>query len=146
MALDPVTALLEVGSKVIDKLWPDPAQRDAAKLELFKLQQSGELAQLAAETELAKGQLVINAEEAKSPSLFVSGWRPAIGWACVLACGWNWIGLKIALFVAAYYGHELNIAPADISEMMPVLLGMLGLGGLRTAEKINGVASVTHKK
>jgi hypothetical protein len=58
MALDPVSALLDVGSKVIDRLWPDPAQRDAAKLELFKLQQSGELAQLAAETELAKGRLL----------------------------------------------------------------------------------------
>ena len=145
MALDPVTALLDMGSKVIERLWPDPAQRDAAKLELFKLQQSGELAALAAETELAKGQIAINTEEAKSPSLFISGWRPALGWCCVIACAWNWVGLKIALFVAAYVGKELNLAPADLSEMLPVLMGMLGLGGLRTIEKINSVASVTHK-
>jgi hypothetical protein len=141
MALDPVTALLDIGSKVIDKLWPDPVQRDAAKLELFKLQQSGELAKLAAETELARGQQAINAEEAKNSSIFISGWRPAIGWTCALACAWNWIGLKVALFVAAYFGHQLNMDPADISEMLPILLGMLGLGGLRTAEKINGVAA-----
>jgi hypothetical protein len=56
-----------------------------------------------------------------------------------MACAWNWIGLKIALFAAAYMGHTINLAPADIAEMMPVLLGMLGLGGLRTMEKIQGV-------
>ena len=145
MALDPLTAVLEIGSKVIDKIWPDPVEREKAKFELFKLQQSGELAQLAAETELAKGQIAVNEKEAQSPSLFVSGWRPAIGWICGLACAWNWVGLKIALFVAAYLGKELHLAPADIGEMMPVLLGMLGLGGLRTMEKINNVASVTHK-
>jgi hypothetical protein len=86
-----------------------------------------------------------NKEEAKNPSVFVSGWRPFIGWVCGAACAWNWIGLPIALFAAAYMGKQLNLRPADISEMMPVLLGMLGLGGLRTVEKIQGVAAVTHK-
>lgn len=86
-----------------------------------------------------------NREEAKNPSVFVSGWRPFIGWVCGAACAWNWIGLPIALFIAAYLGKTLALKPADIGEMMPVLLGMLGLGGLRTVEKINGVAAVTHK-
>ena len=134
MALDPVSALLDIGGKVIDRLWPDPTQAAAAKLELIKLQQSGELQAMA-------GQLEINKVEAANASVFVSGWRPFIGWVCGAACAWNWIGLKIALFVAAYVGHELKLAPADLSEMMPVLLGMLGIGGLRTIEKINGVAA-----
>lgn len=138
MTFDPLTALLEVGSKVIDRLWPDPIQRDAAKLELFKLQQAGELQAMI-------GQLEINKEEAKSPSMFVSGWRPFIGWVCGAACAWNWIGLKMALFIAAYFGKDLQLAPADIGEMMPVLMGMLGLGGLRTFEKLQGVAAATHK-
>lgn len=86
-----------------------------------------------------------NKEEAKSPSVFVSGWRPFIGWVCGMACAWNWIGLPMAVFAAAYLGKTLNLRPADISEMMPVLLGMLGLGGLRTVERLNGVAAVTHK-
>lgn len=141
MALDPVTALLDLGSKVIERIWPDPAQAATAKLELIKLQQSGELAAMAAEMELAKGQLGINEKEAQNASIFVSGWRPAIGWICGAACAWNWIGLKIALFVAAYYGHDLKLAPADVGEMMPVLMGMLGLGGFRTVEKMRGVAS-----
>lgn len=134
MALDPVSALLDIGGKVIDRIWPDPTQAAAAKLELIKLQQNGELAAMA-------GQLEINKVEAGSTSLFVSGWRPFIGWVCGSACAWNWIGLKVALFVAAYIGHPLNLASADLSEMMPVLLGMLGIGGLRTIEKINGVAA-----
>jgi hypothetical protein len=134
MALDPVSALLEIGGKVIDRLWPDPVQAANAKLELIKLQQSGELAAMA-------GQMEINKVEAASTSVFVSGWRPFIGWVCGAACAWNWIGLKIALYVAAYVNHPLNLAPADLGEMMPVLMGMLGIGGLRTIEKINGVAA-----
>jgi hypothetical protein len=133
VSLDPVSALLDIGGKVIDRLWPDPVQAATAKLELIKLQQSGELAAMA-------GQLEINKVEAASASVFVSGWRPFIGWVCGAACAWNWIGLKIALFAAAYFEHSLNLAPADLSEMTPVLMGMLGIGGLRTIEKLNGVA------
>jgi len=133
MSLDPVSALLDIGGKVIDRVWPDPIQAATAKLELIKLQQSGELAAMA-------GQLEINKVEAASASVFVSGWRPFIGWVCGAACAWNWIGLKIALFAAAYFEHSLNLAPADLSEMTPVLMGMLGIGGLRTIEKLNGVA------
>lgn len=130
---DPVSVLLDIGSKVIDRVWPDPAQATAAKFELFKLQQSGDLAQMA-------GQMQINVEEAKSSSLLVSGWRPFIGWVCGVACAWNWLGLGIAKLVAELFGHPIALSPADISEMMPILMGMLGLGTLRTFEKVKGVA------
>ena len=133
MSLDPVSALLDIGGKVIDRVWPDPVQAASAKLELIKLQQSGELAVIV-------GQLEINKTEAASASVFVSGWRPFIGWVCGAACAWNWIGLKIALFVAAYVNHPITLAPADLSEMTPVLMGMLGIGAMRTIEKLNGVA------
>jgi hypothetical protein len=133
MAFDPVSALLEIGGKVIDRVWPDPAQAAAAKLELIKLQQSGELQQIV-------GQLEINKTEAANPSVFVSGWRPFIGWVCGAACAWNWVGLPVVKALATYYGHPLTLSPADLSEMMPVLIGMLGLGGMRTVEKIQGVA------
>ena len=130
--MDPVTILLGIGSKVIDKIWPDETQANAAKLELMKMQMSGELAQMA-------GQLKINEVEAANPSVFVSGWRPFIGWVCGSACAWNWIGLPIAVAAAAFFGRELGLKPADLTEMLPVLFGMLGLGGLRTIEKINSV-------
>ena len=130
--MDPVTILLGIGSKVIDKIWPDETQANAAKLELMKMQMSGELAQMA-------GQLKINEVEAANPSVFVSGWRPFIGWVCGMACAWNWIGLPIAVAAAAFFGKDLGLKPADLTEMLPVLFGMLGLGGLRTIEKINSV-------
>ena len=139
--MDPITILLGIGSKVIDKIWPDPAQRDAAKLELLKMQQSGELAQLSAETNLMIEQIKVNQEEAKHTSVFVSGWRPGVGWVCVAACGWNWIGLPVVKLGLEIYGHPINLSPADLTEMLPVLMGMLGLGGLRTIEKLNGRAS-----
>lgn len=134
MNIDPVSMLLEVGNKVIDRLWPDPAQAASAKLELIKLQQSGDLAVMV-------GQMEINKTEAASSSILVSGWRPMIGWVCGAACAWNWIGLPIAKAVLIFIGHPINVSPADISEMMPILMGMLGLGGLRTVEKVQGVAS-----
>jgi hypothetical protein len=131
--------VLDIGGKLIDRLWPDPTQAAQAKLELLKMQQTGELARLTAETDIAKAQIGVNQDEAKSPSLFVSGWRPFVGWVCGLACAWNWLGLPLAAFACNLLGTRLAIAPADIGEMMPLLMGMLGLGGLRTVEKINGV-------
>jgi hypothetical protein len=133
MAFDPITAVVGVVGQVIDRVWPDPAQAAAAKLQLMQLQQTGELAQIT-------GQMEINKTEAANPSTFVSGWRPFIGWICGLACAWNWIGLPIAKVALPLLGHPLAINPADLSEMMPVLMGMLGMGGLRTFEKLNGVA------
>jgi hypothetical protein len=127
MALDPLTAGLGLVDTVIGRIWPDKSE--------------AEKQQLAAAVSLVQGQIAINQAEAGNPSVFVSGWRPAIGWVCGMACAWNWVGLKIALFVAAYLGHDLHLAPADIGEMMPVLLGMLGLGGLRTVEKLNDKAA-----
>jgi hypothetical protein len=134
MSLDPISAILNIGSKVIDRLWPDPTQAAAAKLELFKLQQSGELQQI-------MGQLEINKVEAANASVFVSGWRPFIGWICGAACAWNWIGISVAKTIAAFAHYDINLSPADLSEMLPVLMGMLGLGALRTVEKIQGVAA-----
>ena len=133
MSLDPVSALLDIGGKVIDRVWPDPIQAATAKLELVKLQQSGELAAMA-------GQMEINNVEAASASVFVSGWRPFIGWVCGAACAWNWIGLPIVKLALLIWGHPIDLAPANLTEMLPVLLALLGIGGLRTIEKLNGVA------
>ena len=134
MALDPLSALLDIGGKVIDRVWPDPAQAAAAKLELFKLQQSGELAQIA-------GQMDVNKAEAANPNVFVSGWRPFIGWVCGLGFGVQFVFGPLAEWGSALYGHPVKFPAMDTGTMMPLLLGMLGLGGLRTAEKIQGVAS-----
>jgi len=82
-----------------------------------------------------------NKEEAKNPSVFVSGWRPGVGWVCVTACGWNWIGLPVVKLALEIAGHPIALSPADLTEMLPILMGMLGLGGLRTIEKLQGRAA-----
>jgi len=122
-------ALLGLGGKLVDKLIPDPAARDAAKLELLKLQQSGELAAMVAQTE-------INKVEAANPSVFVSGWRPAIGWVCAMAMAYQYL---IRPFLVAFY--PVLAFPGLDDNLWQLLAGMLGLGGLRTFEKLNGVAA-----
>lgn len=141
MSLDPVTAVLDIGGKLIDRLWPDPAQRDAAKLEMLKMQQSGELAQMTADTEIAKAQAAINQAEAANQSVFVAGARPFILWMCGLAFGYATIVEPIARFAAQVYFHYNGAFPAiDTALTMQVLLGMLGLGAMRSYDKKNGTA------
>ena len=85
-------------------------------------------------------QLEINKAEAAHRSIFVAGWRPFIGWTCGLALAWTYVGVPIAQFILAQTGHLIDLPALDMSQMMPVLMGMLGLGGLRTFEKFKGVS------
>lgn len=90
--------------------------------------------------ELAKGQLEINAAEAKHRSIFVAGWRPFIGWTCGIALAWHFVLAPVVIFGAGYAGVALPELPTfDMDSLMTVLLGMLGLGGLRTFEKAKGL-------
>ena len=114
-------------STVINKIWPDKSEVEKQ--------------QLAAAVMVVQGQLDINKIEASNPNVFVSGWRPALGWVCGAACAWNWIGLPIFKVAIAFTAYKIEVSPANMTEMMPILMGMLGLGGLRTLEKINGVAA-----
>jgi hypothetical protein len=134
MALDPVTAVLDIGGKLIDRMWPDPAQAATAKLELIKLQQSGDLAQMT-------GQLEINKVEAANANIFVSGWRPAIGWVCALALLYQYLVRPLAVAVFAAVGHPLPVMPGLDENLWQLMMAMLGMGGLRTFEKVQGVAA-----
>lgn len=127
MDITGIGSVADLANTVIGKIWPDKSEQEKQ--------------QLAAAVMVVQGQLDINKAEAANPSLFVSGWRPAIGWVCGAACAWNWVGLPVMKAVLLAVGYQLALAPADIGEMMPVLLGMLGLGGLRTIEKLNGAAA-----
>ena len=89
--------------------------------------------------ELAKGQLEVNKVEAAHKSLFVAGWRPAIGWICGLGMASNFILIPMANFILALTGSAIVVPLLDTGEMMPVLMGMLGLGAMRTYEKKEGV-------
>lgn len=136
------TLLTNILPGLIDKIWPDPAKADEAKLKLLDLQQNGELKALEAETNLALGQLRINEEEAKSASIFVSGWRPAVGWVGALALGYAAILEPVGRFVAqVWFGYTGAFPVIDTTITMQLLFGILGLGGYRTFEKHKGVAS-----
>ena len=90
--------------------------------------------------ELAKGQLAVNKAEAASTSLFVAGWRPAVGWVCVLGMASNFVLIPMVNFILALVESTVTVPLIDTSTMMPVLLGMLGLGAMRSAEKIKKVS------
>ena len=90
--------------------------------------------------ELAKGQIEVNKTEAAHKSTFVSGWRPFIGWTCGVALACHFVVQPLLIFTTAYFGVTLPPLPAfDMDSLMTVLLGMLGLGGLRTYEKKQGL-------
>lgn len=137
---DAVSAVSTIVGKVIDRAWPDPTEAAKAKLAMAQLQASGELAQLAAETDLVKGQLAVNTAEASNASVFVSGWRPFIGWVCGVALLTTFLFAPFATWGAALFGKTVVFPPLDMGTLMTLLLGMLGLAGARTAEKISGVA------
>lgn len=91
--------------------------------------------------ELAKGQLEINKAEAQSRNIFVAGWRPFIGWTCGIALAWHFIGVPVTMFFVSWFGIDIPDLPQfDMDALMTILLGMLGLGGLRTVEKIKKVS------
>ncbi len=140
MSFDPVSAALDIGGKLIDRLIPDPVQKQAAALQLLQLQQSGELAQLASDTDLAKGQLAVNQTEAGNANSFVSGWRPSVGWVCCAGLAYSFVVRPIAGPLAQkYLGAPMDAL--DMGTLGTLLFGMLGLGSMRTVEKINGVAT-----
>lgn len=140
-------SLFDFGSKIIDKIFPDKTQAEQAKAALKLAQEQGQLQEEQAAWDNAKAQLDVNKTEAASSSIFVAGWRPAVGWACAASFAWSFVAQPFAVFWikvanSAFDVHSLPVL--DTSSMMPVLLGMLGLGGLRTFEKIRGAAPASH--
>lgn len=127
MGLLGIGEVADLATTVINKFFPDKGE--------------AEKAQLAATLIIIQGQLDANKVEAGNTNVFVSGWRPFVGWVCGCAVAWNWVGLPVAGAIMAAAGRKFAMAPADLTQMLPLLLGMLGLGGLRTIEKINGVAA-----
>lgn len=139
MSLDPLTAGLDVvntvGGALIKHFFPDPAQAAAAERKMVELEKSGELSKIA-------GQLEINKQEAASSNWFVAGWRPYVGWVCGTGLLYVAIVEPIIRFVAqVLFGYKGPFPLIDTSLTMQVLLGMLGLGYLRTSEKKAGVAA-----
>jgi hypothetical protein len=132
--------LIPLLGSLLDRIFPDPKVAADAKLEVMKLAQSGELAKLNADTQLATGQIEVNKAEASNASLFVSGWRPFVGWTCGAAFAFKFIGGPAAFVISQWVGHPITLPVFDFTEMSTILMGMLGLGAMRTVEKVKGAA------
>lgn len=128
-----------IGS-IIDKIIPDKGASDEAKLKLATLVQTGELAVLEANTRLLNGQIEVNKAEASSGNMFASSWRPLIGYVCGFSLAYNFLLYPLLTWISAMYMPELKVPPLLDNNLMELVIGMLGLGGLRTFEKIKGKA------
>jgi len=128
MAFDPITAALDIGGKLIDRLLPDKSANDAAKAALVQMQLNGELAQI-------QGQIQTNIAEAANAHVFVSGWRPYIGWICGTGLGYEFLLRPILTFTAGLL-HSAVVAPnIDMGDLIILLTGMLGFGAMRSFDK-----------
>ena len=127
-----VDKLIGPVSTILDKFVEDKDQRAMLAHEIATMSERH-----AQETITA--QLEINKTEAAHTSLFVAGWRPSIGWACCLGMVGNFLIIPFANFGLALAEKDIVVPLIDLQTMMPVLLGMLGLGGMRTVEKLKGV-------
>tara|TARA_R100000544_G_C2226595_1_gene61169 strand:- start:2912 stop:3307 length:396 start_codon:yes stop_codon:yes gene_type:complete len=125
-------ALIGPISSLLQKAIPDSDLRRKLTHEIATMAEKNAHEQI-------KAQLEINNTEAKHHSLFVSGWRPAVGWTCCLGMAANFLLIPMTNFVLALASSEISIPLIELETMLPVLLGMLGLGGMRSFEKSKGV-------
>ena len=130
-AIPIIDGVIKIGSQLIDRFIPDPTKKMEAELEWARLVASSELA-----------QIEVNKTEAAHESVFVSGWRPAIGWICGASFAWSFVVQPFLVFGLAVAGVTIPPLPVlDNAELMAILLGMLGLGGMRSWDKRNGVGN-----
>jgi hypothetical protein len=128
-----LTALVPALGTLVDRLIPDKAAADRAKAEM-------EAALVRAANEAALAQVEVNKIEAGHGSVFVAGWRPAIGWVCAAALAWAFIVAPVATWGMAAFGVKETLPAIGTDNLFELVLAMLGLGGLRTFEKMRGVA------
>jgi len=132
MIVSLVQSLAQPVSTILDKVIEDKDQKAALAHEIATLAEKQAQDQI-------MGQIDVNKTEAQHPSMFVAGWRPAVGWVCAIAMLFNFLlipFINLGLDIAAM---DIQLDLIDMETMMPVLFGMLGLGGMRTAEKIKKV-------
>tara|TARA_R110000764_G_C10736628_1_gene350205 strand:+ start:61 stop:489 length:429 start_codon:yes stop_codon:yes gene_type:complete len=139
MSFDPLSALFDIGKVAIEKIWPDPTKRAQELRKLEEMKQHGDLEEMNAQVKLLTGQMEINKTEAASKNLFVAGWRPFVGWVCGFGLAYAAILEPLMRFIASVNDYAGTFPIIDTTITMQVLLGMLGLGAMRTREKEKGV-------
>lgn len=133
MDLTGIGSIVEFGTAILNRVWPDASEAEKTKLTVF-------LAELDAEAKARQAQIAVNQAEAANPSLFVSGWRPAVGWICVLSLAYQYVLYPLLLWLTAFWPQIVAPRPVLSDMLYELLFGMLGLAGMRTYEKLKGVA------
>ena len=131
-----LSSIFDIGRSILDRVFPDPQARAAAELELLKAQQEGAFKEMDAELQLSLAQTNINAVEASSQNIFVSGWRPAVGWIGVAALAYQYLLRPLAPWLLQATGHPVPDMPTLDGGLFELVSLMLGLGGLRSYEKL----------
>lgn len=116
-----IGAVADLASTIVNKIWPDKSEHEKA--------------QIAMAVQVVQGQLDINKAEAANPNMFVAGWRPAVGWVCASAMAFQYLVRPLLIG----FGITTSM-PALDDTLWGLLFGMLGIGGLRTFEKVQGVS------
>lgn len=132
-----IGSIADLVGKAIDKIFPDKTEAEKIKFQLSTQESQQAFQEL-------MGQLQTNMEEAKSKSVFVAGWRPFVGWVCGFGFGWQYVIGPFFYWISALVGHPTQLPALDIGELMTLLFGMLGLGGLRSYDNKQKVGSGGH--
>lgn len=128
-----VSALVGPISSILDKVIPDKDLKEKLSHEIATMAERHA-------QEQAMAQIEVNKVEAAHNSMFVAGWRPAIGWICALGMAGNFIVIPFANMALELWDTNVVVPMIELETMMPVLMGMLGLGAMRSFEKTKGVS------
>jgi hypothetical protein len=142
--LMPWDSVLDLIKTAIDKTWPDKTEAEKAKAALHEAQMQGAFKEMEQQWENAEAQIELNKQTSTSTNVFIAGWRPFVGWVCGSAFAWTYVCQPIVVMIFGLAGHPIDsngLAKLDFTQIQPILYGMLGLGALRTYEKVRGVAS-----
>lgn len=146
MAIDPLSAIFDLGKTAIEKIWPDANKRAEQLERLEKMRQEGNLAKMQAEVNLLLAQVDLNKTEAQHPSVFVAGWRPAIGWVCAISLFTYYVPYCLAatgmwVYQCVISKSLLERPDLNIADLVGLVAAMLGVGLPRTYEKLKDVAT-----
>lgn len=115
-------------------------ETEAGRIKVMELAHEIEMSALEADKQMNVAQIELNKIEAADPNLFKSGWRPAVGWVCVFALAYQFILRPLVPWIVGLFARSISPMPdLAIESLMTLLFGMLGLGGLRTFEKVKGI-------
>jgi hypothetical protein len=115
-------------------------ETEEGRLKILALAHDIEIQALNADSQMNIAQIELNKIEAASPDLFRSGWRPAVGWVCIAGLAYQFLLRPLLPWIVGLFNHAVPPMPElDLSSLMTLLFGMLGLGGMRTFEKVKGI-------